>query len=637
MALLTDQWNVSTYKEPYRQRIYLKDIDCPPLWHELLKALIPPPLFYHNESQTEYDGPGSASISGSTETSITKSGDLMSCLPNSMRAENLMLYIGHEGTYTPCHTEMCASLGQNLMVEASSGHKEHGKQTRPGSSIWFMTESKDRHIVSEYWISTLGHDLKIEDHFAQINAWKAAPFKTYIVNQRPGDFILVPPLAAHQVWNRGTRTTKVAWNRTTVETLGMALNEALPQARIVCRDEQYKNKAIVFYSLECYSARLSEARERNIESPTIQRLLNDFQRLFSLYTQILLSESFSLNLPKEKNIEMLPFDSTVTCSFCRCNIFNRFLTCPWCVGTLSSEEEDAYDICMDCYSMGRSCACISRLKWVEQFPWDELVERHERWRRQIITHQGAAAHDYLPLSVERRHLDKKTLAEICQEQLRIRPWVDITKPAYRQPCPQEGEHSELITRRPRKRRKRDYNQLKSKNRFYCHICGYHDKIWSLAFCSYCDLTYCYGSLYRAFNMLPQSVMENYQWKCPKCLKICSCAACHKDPSVTPFEPTCTLLGQDTSQVADPRSVESLVDFRRSNVKWLKKTSDDPLSKSRRLTQRQREAGDEKHRQTFLNDNDIELGLNDVAEKSKSQPVSNKEIPVDPSLKLDFEL
>lgn len=119
-----------------------------------------------------------------------------------------MLYWPRRTVY-PSHQELCASIGHNIMVEASNGSIEYGKPTKPGSSLWCMTESEDRHVVSKYWMSTLGHDIDIEDHFAQLNAWKAASFKTYIVEQRPGDLILILPLAAHQVWNRGTRTMKV--------------------------------------------------------------------------------------------------------------------------------------------------------------------------------------------------------------------------------------------------------------------------------------------------------------------------------------------------------------------------------------------------------------------------------------------
>lgn len=196
MSKLTDQWSRQNYKERDRQRIYLKDIDCPKIWHDKLQEQMPPSVFYLNESIGDTGGPGSVEEPGSGSMrgpGVARAGDLMSCLPPYMRADNMMCYVGHEGTYTPAHREMCASLGQNLMVETSGLKDGHGKSTKPGSSIWFMTETNDRHTVSEYWLATLGHDIEVESHFAQINAWKAAPFKTYIVDQRVGDFILIPP------------------------------------------------------------------------------------------------------------------------------------------------------------------------------------------------------------------------------------------------------------------------------------------------------------------------------------------------------------------------------------------------------------------------------------------------------------
>lgn len=628
MTLLADQWTASNYKDADRQRIYLKDIDCPPLWHDHLKQQIPPSLFYLNESPGRFEGPGSAYIPSpdepdenekdSPKTPVARSGDLMSCLPSEMRAENLMCYIGHEGTYTPSHQEMCASLGHNIMVEASDGSMEYGKPTKPGSSIWFMTETKDHDTVSEYWMSRLGHDIDLEDHFAQINAWRAAPFKTYIVNQKPGDFILIPPLAPHQVWNRGTRTMKVAWNRTTVETLEMALNEALPHARMVCRDEQYKNKAIVYYALERYSERLRHADEQATLLPATQPLLNDFRHLFVLYTSILLSESFSSRLPTETDVEFIPFDSNITCSYCRGNIFNRFLTCPCC-----SEGEDTYDICMECYAMGRSCTCISRLQWVEQFSWDTLTEKHEEWRQQILDFTDESPDKPEELSVERTRLGKRTLAEICQEQLIARPWVDITKPVLRREKSIESENSDT------KRKRRKTSRKESQETTHCHICKINEPLWKLSSCSSCKLSYCYGSLFRAFNMHPQHIMESFEWSCPRCQKICSCAACRRDPAMNPFEPTYTLLGHDTRKVADPRSVESLVDFRVSNLKWLEKAGADDAV---RLQKRQQKADEERNRS--MKDQSILL------EETPPEPsfLSYSDIPVDPSLEQsDFDL
>jgi hypothetical protein len=629
---MAEQWDATNYKEPGRQRIYLKDIDCPPVWHEKLKDLLPQFLFYLNES------------TGNSENDIACAGDLMSSLPTEMRADNLMCYIGPEGTYTPAHREMCASIGHNIMVETSTGLAEDGRPTKPGSSIWFMTDSKDRHLVSEYWLSALGHDIEIEDHFAQINAWKAAPFKTYVVEQKVGDFILIPPLAPHQVWNRGTRTMKVAWNRTTVETLELALNEAMPRARMVCRDEQYKNKAIVYSTLEKYS-RLLDKPAAKTPSRQTRQVQKDFRRLFSLFTTILLSESFSPHLPPPKKLEYLPFTSNVICSYCRCNIFNRFLTCPSCVGKLPDGDDDCYDICMECYALGRSCACISKLKWIEQFRWKDLLNKYETWRQQILnfTSRGEDSAQFRQSFDEiRKQFKKRTLTEVCLAESKRRPWNDVSKPWQ---IPDDKNDEEIVEvnddGQVRKRRKIRRSDTWRKQHGNCHICRTPDPIWKVATCSKCELNYCYGSLFRAFDMSPLAVLEDPAWKCPKCRKICSCGTCRRDPSMKPFAPTGTLLGHDTRNVADPRSVESLVDFSHSNIGWLKKAGDhlSDLHKTSRLRKKLEEAEKAKSDEATLEDHYVDHYDEDIPnhelppEMQEPNAVESPsgQIPIDPAL------
>ena len=655
MPLLTNQWNSHNYKDATRQRIYLKDIDCPHLWHEKLKDLVPLGLFYLNESTGDLGGIGAVDEPDPQRPGmrkgrgIAKSGDLMSSLPPEMRAENMMCYVGHEGTYTPAHREMCASLGQNIMVETSTGAVEDGKPTKPGSSIWFMTESKEREVVAEYWLSTLGHDIEVETHFAQVNAWKAAPFKTYVVEQRVGDFILIPPLAPHQVWNRGTRTTKVAWNRTTVETLEMALNEALPNARMVCRDEQYKNKAIIYFTLNKYSRLLKAAekqkpkhsgsKHKDSQNAKIRQLEKDFRRLQALFTQVLVSESFFPNR-EEKKVDLVPYDSYITCSYCRCNIFNRFLTCPSCVGELSDGEKDTYDICMDCYAMGRSCACISKLKWVEQFPWGELTQKHEYWRHQIIQFEGSIT-EKSPRSLksELERLGKKrTLAQICQLELSKRPWRDITKP----PPPVEGvEREEEVDvdadGNLKKKRKVRRSEKFVKEHKACHVDKHWEPKWKQAECRKCGDSFCYGTLFRGYDMMPQDIMADPNWQCPKCLNICGCRECRKKPGNKAYTPNGTRLGHNTKAFADARSVESLVDFSYSNLSWIQKTGDDTPHDTRRLKKRIRAADKAKAQGAALGENYVENnamtnGDNDGVENSILRLAQQEGIPIDPLLK-----
>lgn len=579
MTKLTEQFfdAPERYRDKTRQRIYLKDIDCPQVWHDKLKEHIPSGLFYLNDSTGEVGGPGALDESGGRKgRGIGRAGDLMSSLPPEMRAENLMCYIGHEGTYTPAHREMCASLGQNIMVNASGPISEDGKPENPGSSIWFMTESKDRHVVSEYWLSVLGHDIEVENHFAQLIAWKKAPFQTYVVEQRPGDFVLIPPLAPHQVWNRGTRTMKIAWNRTTVETLELALNEALPNSRVVCRDEQYKNKAIIYYTLQKYSALIRSARaqvEAGGEQATaiqrstkISKVQKDFKKLFDLYKSVMLSEMFNPDV--REHPEFLPYDSNVTCAYCRCNIFNRFLSCKSCKTLYSSEVEEPYDVCMDCYCMGRSCGCQSAYSWVEQWKWKDLVHKYEEWRAQIIDVDGRITETTpLPLQEERRYLGKKTLAQVCQEQLHARPFVDIKNP---QPEAISDDNEPVVDEygMVKKTANKKSKQWLSKHKS-CHFCLHRHPLWKMALCSGCDLAYCYGTLFRAHDLMPVVVMEDPNWKCPHCRRVCNTGACRRDPRQHPYEPKGTLLGHDTKKVADPRSVECLVDFSVSNLNWLR--------------------------------------------------------------------
>lgn len=651
MALLTNQWNSNNYKDPDRQRIYLKDIDCPPLWHDKLSQIIPSALFYLNESTGVHGGPGAVEEPNPNGPGtrrgrgIAQAGDLMSSLPPEMRAENMMCYIGHEGTYTPSHREMCASLGQNIMVETSTGAIEDGKATKPGSSIWFMTETKDRHVVSEYWLSALGHDIEVENHFAQVNAWKAAPFKTYVVEQRVGDFILIPPLAPHQVWNRGTRTMKAAWNRTTVETLELALEEALPRARMVCRDEQYKNKAIVYYTMVKYSKLLTAATELKQKSSNkppakVRQLLKDFRRLHALYTKILVSESFPAGL-EEKKIEIIPYDSNITCSYCRCNIFNRFLTCPSCVGELPNGDEDTYDICMECYAMGRSCLCISKLRWIEQFSWGDLTQKHEQWRRQIIQSEGQVT-EKSPnsLKVELERYGKRSLAEVCQIELKKRPWRDVKQPA---PPVDEGNESDEVEVngegivQKKKRKPRQSEKFKRLHKV-CHFHTTWEPKWKQIECSQCDASFCYGTLARAFDMRPGEILAEKDWKCPRCRNFCICRKCRGRPGWKMIEPPRTMLGHDTKKVADPRSVENLVDYSQSNISWLQKVGDDGTKDTRRLQKRRQAADKAKAQKPDLGDHYVEdanmtsQGNNEV-EGSPLRFAQQEGIPIDPALEI----
>lgn len=103
-------------------------------------------------------------------------------------------------------------------------------------------------------------------------------------------------------------------------------------------------------------------------------------------------------------------------------------------------------------------------------------------------------------------------------------------------------------------------------------------------------------------MMSLTIMKDPDWKCPRCRKICSCASCRKDPQMEPFKSNSIFLGHDTRKIADPRSVESLVDFSHSNISWVEKADHDHQHETRRLRRRQDEAAKVKSQDPAL-DND----------------------------------
>ena len=51
-------------------------------------------------------------------------------------------------------------------------------------------------------------------------------------------------------------------------------------------------------------------------------------------------------------------------------------------------------------------------------------------------------------------------------------------------------------------------------------------------------------------MMPQDIMADPNWECPKCLNICGCRYCRKKPGNKAYIPNGTRLGHNTKAFAD---------------------------------------------------------------------------------------
>ncbi|KAF9110881.1 hypothetical protein BGX27_005749 [Mortierella sp. AM989] len=133
-------------------------------------------------------------------------------------SSNLMSYIGGHGSWTACHFDHCGSIGHNIMTWAD----------KDSSSLWYIASPKDYDKVKQLW-GSWGKFLEQENYSATLEEMMASEITFYKVDQKPGDLIVLPPMALHQVYNKGKATVKLAWNRITPETALNAVQNVLPR------------------------------------------------------------------------------------------------------------------------------------------------------------------------------------------------------------------------------------------------------------------------------------------------------------------------------------------------------------------------------------------------------------------------
>ncbi|KAF5358337.1 hypothetical protein D9756_001403 [Leucocoprinus leucothites] len=328
--------SIPTFAEPEApetERWYGKDVDCPVEWEEwLIKEGVLPEKYLPEGND-----------------------DLFALRPKKNGrpdVETLMCYFGVADTYTPCHKDLCASSGQNLMCYTEKG----------GSSFWFMTRSEDCAKVARYFQS-LKHELDHETYVISVSDLAKAPFDVYITEQKLGDLVLVPPRSCHQVLNSGGMTMKMSWSRMTLAGLTAALHHELPLYRRVCRPEIYQIKSTIHFTLRHYTQKLIDLASQpfdTIQKSIVSRQLTSVLRLYDyILKEEYSSKGTSLSGSREEsevsNPNLRLADEMQTCDFCGADIFQSYFQC---LGESTSKPgEEGFIVCPGCYVEGRTCAC----------------------------------------------------------------------------------------------------------------------------------------------------------------------------------------------------------------------------------------------------------------------------------------
>ncbi|KAG6814509.1 hypothetical protein H0H92_000034 [Tricholoma furcatifolium] len=318
-----------------QERLYGKDAECPQMWNDWLhESQVVPPYLTPNHVDN---------------------------LLLSYHVETLMCYLGIGDTFTPCHKDLCASSGQNLMCYTEKN----------GSSFWFMTKEADAPEASKYF-QQLNQELDHETHVMTIEQLADAPFDVYVAEQKLGDLVLVPPRSCHQVVNYGGLTIKTSWSRMTLKGLETAYYHELPIYR----------RSTIYLALTKKRDELVKVTRRNIATTTeCKKLISATQTLLRLFEWILLEES----PPKRGKIRCLDPPSAdsyisdvndLTCDFCGADIFQSYFECLLCVSFPPAKSGDGFIICPGCYIDGRACSC-GKMEPMQRHSFEELAALHE--------------------------------------------------------------------------------------------------------------------------------------------------------------------------------------------------------------------------------------------------------------------
>ncbi|KZO97856.1 hypothetical protein CALVIDRAFT_479617 [Calocera viscosa TUFC12733] len=316
--------NISDIIPGEGERYYGKDGICPPQWEAWLSSanVVPKHILPFG------------------------SEDVFGLLQPQDRAETLMTYFGVGGTHTPCHKDLCASVGQNLMV-----HTEN-----EGSAVWYMTARDEAAAVSEYFHS-LKQEIDLETHVASELELRTAPFKMYMHRQVRGDLICVPQKSCHQarqVINEGGISMKLSWSRMLLSSLVLAYRSELPIYHRVCRPEVYSVKLLIHTAILSITRQLSEAlagSEGEI-SPRVRSLRDILKPLVMTYTEMIVA-AWDIERKGEPETFQAAQQYRLSCDFCGADIFQSYFECREC----DEANQQPVTICSPCYVEGRSCVC----------------------------------------------------------------------------------------------------------------------------------------------------------------------------------------------------------------------------------------------------------------------------------------
>ncbi|KAI8144904.1 hypothetical protein BJV82DRAFT_667445 [Fennellomyces sp. T-0311] len=327
-------------KKKQKNIYYAKDLTCPTQYRDKINELLPDFLLPL--------GPC----------------DLFSHMPEHLRAENLMCYVGSDKTGTALHRDICGTMGHNLMSYGEEGayaewffiKDEHRDKLLSTFHARHKNDEEDGLVERERMENRKSSFVESDRVWVGRLPLKKAGFVTKLALQRPGDLVIIPSMCYHQVRNVKT-SVKIAWNRATAHTLQLALENQLPIYQSLARPEVYRCKAMVFHTLQKYRKQVGLLTNRSTRHNDTSKLMEECRILMRLLGKDVIYPEMIEDISQEGVDDNVPIEDdglyTTVCDFCSADIFNRYYQCRSC--------DTNYDLCMNCYSQGRGCQHLDQL------------------------------------------------------------------------------------------------------------------------------------------------------------------------------------------------------------------------------------------------------------------------------------
>ena len=254
-----------------------------------------------------------------------------------------MAYLGTEDSVSGFHRCLSATVALNLVIDSA---------VEGPATLCFGTDG-DSQAAYDTFMDSLDKSPHTDWFSVSIDQLRTAKFPIYTTTQRTGDLVVFPAATAHQVLNLAPVVTKAVWNILHGTSVDLFMSYIQPAYQRLCHPDTARVHLAVLASI----LELND----NQDSTSSQDMVKLLYILKNLIDEEEITDRHSLIIKRVG----APEGTVVECNFCGLAIWNRHLHCQECTD---------FDLCMYCYSMGRSCKHVSSYCWVEAYSRDHCLE-----------------------------------------------------------------------------------------------------------------------------------------------------------------------------------------------------------------------------------------------------------------------